>query len=43
MTKYFSHPYLLKFPYELNILAGAMEKHIGLRYTTHMINCRRHH
>ena len=27
---------------ELNILADAMENHLGLRYTTHLINCHHH-
>ena len=28
---------------EINILADALENHIGLRYTTHLINCHFHH
>ena len=36
-------PYLLSNPDELNILADAMENKLGLRYTTHLINCHRHH
>ena len=43
ITKNSGQPYLLKNPDELNILANAVEKHLGLRYTTHMINCHRHH
>ena len=31
-------PYLLSNPDELNILADAMEKRLGLRYTTHLIS-----
>ena len=32
----------LKHLDELNIIADAMDNHIGLRYTTHMINCHSH-
>ena len=28
---------------EINILSDAMENKLGLRYTTHIINCYRHH
>ena len=28
---------------EINILADAMENHLGLRYTTHLINCHLNH
>ena len=38
-----NQPYLLSNLDELNILADAMEKRLGLRYTTHIINCHRHH
>ena len=27
---------------DLNILADSMENRLGLRYTTHLINCHRH-
>ena len=27
---------------ELNILADSMENRLGIRYTTHLINCHRH-
>ena len=43
ITKHFGQPYLLKNPDELNILEDAMENHIGLSYTTHIINFFRHH
>ena len=42
-TRHLGQPYLLSNPDELNILADAMEHKLGLRYTTHLINCRRHH
>ena len=42
-TRHFNPPYLLSNPYELNILADAMENRLGLRYTTHLINCNHHH
>ena len=42
ITKHFGQPYLLIILDEFNILADAMETHIGLRYTTHLINCHRH-
>ena len=38
-----NQPKLLSNPDELNILAYAMENGLGLRYKTHLINCRRHH
>ena len=41
-TRYFGQPYLLSNTDELNILADAMKKN-GLRYTTHIIYCYRHH
>ena len=42
-TRHFGQPYLLSNPDKRNILADAMEKKLGLRYTTHLINCHRHH
>ena len=42
ITKYFGQRNLLIILYELNILSDAMENHLGLRYTTHLINCHRH-
>ena len=41
--RYLNPPYLLSNPDELNILADAMENRLGLLYTTHLINCHRHH
>ena len=43
ITKHFGQPQLKLFLYELNIIADAMENHLGVRYTTHLINCHRHH
>ena len=43
ITKRFGQPYLLKHPDEIKILADVMENHLGLRYTTHIINCHLHH
>ena len=37
-TKHFGQPYLLNFLDELNILVNAIENHLGLRYTIHLIN-----
>ena len=42
-TRHLGQPYLLSNLDELNILADAMEKQLVLRYTTHLINCHRHH
>ena len=42
ITKHFGQPYLLKFSDELNILEGAMETRLGLRYTTHLISSHSH-
>ena len=42
-TSHLGQPYLLSNPDELNILVDAMEKKLGLRYTTHLINCHRNH
>ena len=41
-TRHLGQPDLLSNPDELNILADAMENKLGLRYTTHLINCHRH-
>ena len=43
ITKHFGQPYLYKNLDELNILADMTEKHLGMRYTTHLINCNCHH
>ena len=42
-TRNLNPPYLLSNLDELNILADAMKKRLGLRYTTHIINCNWHH
>ena len=42
-TRRLGQPYLLSDPDELNILSDAMEKNFGLCYTTHLVNCHRHH
>ena len=42
-TRHLGQPYLLSNPDGLNILADAMEKKLGLGYTTHIINCHFHH
>ena len=41
-TRHLGQPYLLSNSDELNTLADAMKK-IGLRYTTHLINCHLQH
>ena len=41
-TKRLNPPYLLSNLDELNILVDSMENILGLRYTTHLINCHRH-
>ena len=38
-TRHLGQPYVLSNTDELNILADAIEKKLGLRYTTHLINC----
>ena len=38
----FGRPYLLNFSDEPNIIADVMENRLGMRYTTHMINCNHH-
>ena len=40
-TKKHSRPYLIYFSYEINIIANSMERRLGLRYTTLLINCHR--
>ena len=39
VTRHLNPPYLLSNLDELNILADSMEKRLGLRYTTQLINC----
>ena len=41
-TRNLNPPYLLSNLDELNILTYLMENRLGLRYTTHIINCRRY-
>ena len=42
VTKKHGRPYLLSSSSEINLLANSMENHLGLRYTTLLINCHRH-
>ena len=42
-TRHLVQPSLLSNPDEINILADAMENKLGLCYTTHLVNCHRHH
>ena len=42
-TGHLGQPYLLSNPDELVILADVMGRKLGLRYTTHLINCHHHH
>ena len=41
-TRNLGKPYLFSNPDKLNILADATENKLGLRYTTHLINCHLH-
>ena len=41
-TRYLNPPYLLSNLDEPNIIADSMENRLGLRYTTHLINCHHH-
>ena len=41
-TRHFNPHYLLSNSDELNILTDSMGNILGLRYTTHLINCHRH-
>ena len=41
-TKRSGQPYLLSSCHEINLLANSMERRLGLRYTTRLINCHRH-
>ena len=41
-TRHFNPPHLLSNPDELTILSYAMENRLGLRCTTHLINCPRY-
>ena len=42
-TWHLGQPCLLSSQDELNMILDAMENKLGLRYTTHLINCHRHH
>ena len=42
VTRNLNPPYILSNLYEINILADSMEKRLGLRYTTQLINCNRY-
>ena len=41
VTKNHGKPYLLSYSSELNLIANSMERRLGLRYTTLLINCHR--
>ena len=41
VTKKHGRPYLLSSSSEINLLVNSMQNRIGLRYTTHLINCHR--
>ena len=41
-TRHLNPPYFLSNLDELNILEDSTENRLGLRYTTHIINCHRH-
>ena len=40
-TKNNGRPYLISSYYEINLIANSMERRLGLRYTTLLINCHR--
>ena len=40
-TKNNGRPYLISSSYEINLIANYMERRLGLRYTTLLINCHR--
>ena len=35
-------PCLISYSHEINLIANSMERRLGLRYTTLIINCHRH-
>ena len=41
-TKIKGQSYLISSSHEINPIANSMERRLGLRYTTLLINCRRH-
>ena len=43
IRKHFGQPYPFKNPDEINIIADAMENHLGLSYKIHLINVHLHH
>ena len=43
ITEHCGQPYLLKQLDELNILADAMENHLGMCYTAHLVKFHCHH
>ena len=42
VTKKHGRPYLLSSSSEINLLANSMQKRLGLRYMTLLINCHHH-
>ena len=40
-TKKNGKPYLISSSYEINLIANYIERRLGLRYTTLLINCHR--
>ena len=40
-TKRTGQPYLISSSHEINLIANSMERRLGLRYTTILINCHR--
>ena len=41
VTKKHGITYLISFSFEINVIAYSMERRLGLRYTTLLINCHR--
>ena len=41
-TKRSGQSYLISSSHEINLIADSMERRLGLRYTTLIINCHRH-
>ena len=41
-TKKNGRLYLIPFSHEINMIANSMERRLGLRYTTLLMNCHRH-
>ena len=38
-TKKNGRPYLISSSYEINLIGNSMERRLGLRYTTLLVNC----